>query len=250
MYILIVDDDKLICENIKSKLTRLGYAEQYTIVTAYSATEAEIMYDRYLPAIIITDIHMPSVNGLVLIKRLSSRSHKSHIFVLSSYDDYDYVRKAFLLGVTDYMLKPVDIDELDSKLKKINSGPPADQAPLTEQMADNGAEDMMRRAIAYIEENISRPITMRVVADYVGLSYNYFSKQFKEYAQSNFAHYVHLRRIELSKKYLHDPAFKIQDIAKKLGYDNPSEFSRAFKKYSGCYPREYRNQTISSPPKN
>ena len=245
MYILIVDDDKLICENIKSKLTRLGYAERYKIVTAYNATEAEIMYDRYLPAIIITDIHMPSVNGLVLIKRLSSRSHKCHIFVVSSYDDYDYVRKAFLLGVTDYMLKPVDIDELDSKLKKIDSPQSEHRADNHELGANHGAEQMMKNAIEYIEENISRPISMRLVADYVGLSYNYFSKLFKEHTQCHFAHYIHLRRIELSKKYLGDPTFKIQDIAKKLGYDNPSEYSRAFKKYTGYYPREYRSHASS-----
>lgn len=245
MYILIVDDDKLICENIKSKLTRLDYANRYTIVTAYNATDAEIMYDRHLPAIVITDIHMPSVNGLALIKRLLNRSHKADIFVLSSYDDYEYVRQAFLLGVTDYMLKPVDIEELDSKLKKMDGQSPP-QKPQAEAPPDYGAERLMRHALEYIEENMSRSISMRDVADHVGLSYNYFSKLFKEHTQCHFAHYVHLRRIERSKKYLRDPGFKIQDIAKKLGYDNPSEFSRAFKKYAGCYPREYRERPVPS----
>ncbi|QTH43153.1 helix-turn-helix domain-containing protein [Cohnella sp. LGH] len=246
MFILIVDDDKLICENIKSKLTRLGYADRYKFVTAYNATDAEILYDRHLPTIMVTDIHMPSVNGLALIKRLSNRSHKAYIFVLSSYDDYEFVRQAFLLGVTDYMLKPIDIEELDSKLKKINVAAPPSQETLAETPSDYGAERMMRRALDYIEENMSRSISMRDVADYVGLSYNYFSKLFKEHTSCHFAHYVHLRRIEHSKKYLRAPGFKIQDIAKKLGYDNPSEFSRAFKKYAGCYPSEYRDRLSSS----
>lgn len=242
MYIIIVDDDKLICENIKSKLTRLGYADRHTIITAYNSTDAEILYDRHLPAIVITDIHMPSVNGLVLIKRLLNRSHKANIFVLSSYDDYEYVRQAFLLGVTDYMLKPVDIEELDSKLKKLDGHPPVRKEAQIDAPPDYGTERMMRNALEYIEENMIRSISMRDVADHVGLSYNYFSKLFKEHTQSHFAHYVHLRRIERSKKYLQDSSFKIQDIAKKLGYDNPSEFSRAFKKYVGIYPREYRER--------
>ncbi len=245
MHILIVDDDKLICENIKSKLSRLGYSDRYTIDTAYNATDAEILYDRYLPTIMITDIHMPSVNGLALIRRLANRPHRANIVVLSSYDDYDYVRQAFLLGVADYMLKPVDIEELDSKLRKIEGSSSANKEPQREEIPDYGTERVMRHALAYIEENISRSISMREVSGHVGLSYNYFSKLFKAQTKHHFSHYLHLRRIELSKKYLHDPGFKIQDIAKKLGYENPSEFSRAFKKYAGCYPREYRERTAA-----
>lgn len=246
MHILIIDDDKLICENIKSKLSRLGYNERYTILTVCNATEGEMMFDQYLPDIVITDIQMPSVSGLTLIERLSKRKHKANIYVLSGYDDYEYVRKAFLLGVTDYMLKPLDIDELDRKLKKADRVPSKVMKFSKEEASqDSVMEQTIRSAKVYIEENLSRPISMREVADHVNLSYNYFSKLFKEHTRCHFAHYFHQRRIELSKKYLHDPSFKVQDIAKKIGYVNPSEFSRAFKKYEGCYPTEYRSRAVS-----
>ncbi|MEG0693284.1 MAG: response regulator [Oscillospiraceae bacterium] len=242
MYLLIVDDDKLICENIKSKLIRLKYQERYTIITAYNATEAEILYDKHNPQIVITDIHMPGINGLVLIERLLKKEHQAKTFVLSGFDDYEYVRKAFLLGVTDYMLKPVDIEELHSKLSKIEITPLVDSLNSSETKQANETEDIMRIALNYIDLNVSKPITMRNVADSVGLSYNYFSKLFKQYTNSHFADYIHMRRIEEAKKYLSDPSFKIQEIAKKLGYENPSEFSRAFKKYAGCYPTELRGK--------
>ncbi|MCM3749031.1 helix-turn-helix domain-containing protein [Paenibacillus pasadenensis] len=243
IHILMVDDDKLICENIKSKLTRLGYASHYTLLMAHSATEAEILYDRHAPEFVITDIHMTAVNGLTLIQRLMDRRHQANIVVLSSYDYYEYVRTAFLLGVKDYMLKPLDIDELDSKLKKLGAVSAKSRELREEEAGAIGTERVvMRHALLFIEDNLSRSISMRDVADHVGLSYTYFSRLFKEHTQSHFAHYVHLLRIERSRKYLQEPSFKIQDIAKKLGYENSSEYSRAFKKYTGQYPSEYRER--------
>lgn len=236
MAILIVDDDKLICENIKSKLTRLKYDKTYKLLLAYNATEAEIFYDRYSPEIVITDIHMPAISGLVLIERLLNKEHKADIIVLSGYDDYEYVRKAFLLGVKDYMLKPVDIDELDRKIRKLQ-----DPNPKKEDKIDDRI-DVMELALDYIDMNINRSITMRDVAEHVGFSYNYFSKLFKDCTQTSFSDYMHKRRIKLSKNYLRDPRYKIYNIAEKVGYNSPEEFSRAFKRYIGCYPSEYRGE--------
>ncbi|MEG1687063.1 MAG: response regulator [Angelakisella sp.] len=248
MYLLIVDDDKLICENIRSKLTRLGYQNQYTILTAAAATDAEILYDTYLPQIVITDIHMPGVSGLTLIERLLAKPHKATVMVLSGYDDYDYVRKAFLLGATDYMLKPLDIDELDSKLRKLCLPQEECNTPTPGVSQQSDADlDVIQHALQYIQANISRSLSMREVAEQVGLSYNYFSKLFKETTHMNFSGYIHMCRIELSKKYLRDPSCKIQGIAKKMGYETSSEFSRAFKKYTGCYPTEYRESEEPSP---
>lgn len=241
MYILVVDDDKLICENIRSKLSRLGYLERYDIISAYNATDAEILFERHHPQIVITDIHMPVISGLSLIERLLHKQIETNIFVLSGYNDYDYVRKAFLLGVTDYMLKPIDIDELGSKLSKITQQ--AEDTVREEIPSIKTEQDIMQVALKYVDDNVSRSLSMREVADNVGLSYNYFSRLFKQTTNSHFSSYVQQRRIELSKKYLQDPSFQIQEISQKLGYENPSEFSRVFKRYTGCYPTAYRNNS-------
>lgn len=237
MYLLIVDDDKVICQGIIGKLKRIHYDQYYQFLTAHSVPEAEDLYDQYQPEIVITDIQMPGFSGLTLIERLRKKENLPKIFVLSGYDDYEYVRKAFLLGATDYMLKPVDIKELEGKLggDTLSLGKPIDKLKGTDK-------HIIALAIEYIDLNLHRNITMGEVAKNVSLSYSYFSKLFKEHTNSTFPAYIHKRRIEISKLYLMDPSIKIVDLAKKIGYEDPSIFSRIFKKYEGCYPTEYREK--------
>lgn len=234
-YLLVVDDDKVICDNIHSKLCRLGYDRQFSILLATSATDALILADRYLPEIIITDIHMNAISGLGLIERLRQKQCSAKIFVLSGYDDYEYVRKAFLLGVVDYMLKPLAIGELDRKLKSVLSGQSPPAVP-----AEEGC-DTIEAAIRLIDENLNQNVSMKEVADAMGISYFYFSKLFKQKTGRNFVEFTHLRRIELAKQYLRDPEFTIGEIGYKLGYETPKQFSRAFTRYCGCPPSMYRS---------
>ena len=246
---LIVDDDPLICENIVSKLTRLHYDQTYNIITANNATDAFILVQKHHPELIITDIRMNTISGLGLIEKIHSINFYPKIFVLSGYDDFDYVRKAFLLGVCDYMLKPVDIQELDAKLQtalvSANSGGAAADREEKPQPEADGSLDIMDAALRYIDENLSQNITMKDVSDNINISYYYFSRLLKQKTNKNFSEYVHMRRIELAREYLKDPSFTISEIAYKLGYTNQNQFSRVFKRYCGEYPTIYRQQQNS-----
>ncbi len=87
---------------------------------------------------------------------------------------------------------------------------------------------------------------MKDVSETINISYYYFSKLFKQRTNTNFSEYLHLRRIELAKKYMDDPSFSISDIAYKLGYENQNQFSRVFKRYCGEYPTIYRQNKIDT----
>lgn len=232
-YLLIIDDDELICQNVQSKLVRLGYVEKYQLLMTTSCSEAQWLYDKYRPAVVITDIQMPVMSGLTLIRQFNASEHQAKIFVLSSYDDYDYVRNAFLLGVTDYILKPISIEELRKKMADFNPVPVSREKP---------SGDSMVAAVRYIEENLHQSINMADVANHVCISYTHFSRLFKAYTGQSFNRYLNEKRLEQAKKYLKDPIIKIQAIANKVGYQNSSEFSRAFKHYLGLYPTEYRGR--------
>ena len=98
----------------------------------------------------------------------------------------------------------------------------------------------MQAALDYIERNLTRELTMDEVASDIAMSYNYFSKRFREYTGCNFPEYINQRRIERAKIYLLDPSLKIAEIAYKIGYHSASTFSRTFQKYEGCYPTDFR----------
>lgn len=238
MRILIVDDDELICENVKSKLRRIVGDSSLICDTAHSVVEAKLAVGAHVPDIVITDLNMSGISGLSLVKYIKKNYPQVHIYVLSGYDDYQLVRQAFLNGAEDYLLKPMEIGELKEKvLGKAFGGGAATQQ--TDQR-DKTAGFQMEAALVYIEDNLTRELTMDEVAGSIAISYNYFSRRFKEYTGYGFSEYINLRRIARSKSYLEDPSLKIADIAYKVGYNSASTFSKTFKKYEGCYPADYR----------
>ena len=116
--LLLVDDEELICKGLMSMIQRLDNKEVRSLEYTTDSLEALEIIEKQKPDIVITDIKMPNISGLDLIER-SSRDIL--YIVLSGYDDFHYVKEAYNLGIVDYMLKPVIIDELRLVLEKANS---------------------------------------------------------------------------------------------------------------------------------
>lgn len=231
--VLIVDDDEFICHNIESKLLRLNCETAFEIRKAYDACAAISVYGEMKPDILITDIKMPGMSGLSLVEAIRRTDKDILIFILSGYDDFNYVRQAFLAGVTDYLLKPLSFSELGDKLRK-HTGARAENEKVESDIY------LIDRAVSYIQNNLGRPFTMEEVAGSCSISYNYFSKWFKDQIGIPFSKYVNLKRMEYARELLEDPMNLILNIAKKVGFDNPQHFSRAFKRTYGVYPYKYR----------
>ena len=115
--ILIVDDKKLdrdgICFLIKQNNLPLN------TFTAASGEEALNLLDRQHFDILLTDIRMPSMTGLELIKESKKRYDDLKFIIFSSYGDFEYAKTAINIGIEDYLLKPVKINEFTDCLRKI-----------------------------------------------------------------------------------------------------------------------------------
>ena len=105
MYsILIIDDEPIVKIALRSILPWESYG--FSICgTASNGLEALQLIERQHPDIIITDLKMPEMDGLELIRTLKEREYPGEILVLSNYEDFDSVRNALILGATDYLLK-------------------------------------------------------------------------------------------------------------------------------------------------
>lgn len=120
MYsILIVDDEKVICEGIKHRISMLNIPGLDSIQTALDGKEALKIIQKSPPDIIITDIRMPEVSGLELMETISGKYPHIKFIVLSGYETYDYIRSAFKLGAVDYLLKPVTTEDLEYHIRSI-----------------------------------------------------------------------------------------------------------------------------------
>lgn len=111
MRILIVEDDFVVRQGICLSLEW----EKYELSICADASNGKLgleLAERLHPDIIITDIRMPIMDGLEFTEKVLNILPDVKIIILSGYDDFSYAQKALRLGVNDYLLKPVDADEL------------------------------------------------------------------------------------------------------------------------------------------
>lgn len=119
MYkIIIIDDEKNIREGLKVIFDWNKY-DCEVIATLEDGKEGLEAALALQPDIIVTDIKMPIMDGLEMIKQLIQHNCRSKLIILSGYSEFQYAKKAIALGVKSYLLKPIDEEELDTCLSLI-----------------------------------------------------------------------------------------------------------------------------------
>lgn len=115
--ILIVDDEPKMLRDLVTLVQQID--ENFVISHATNAIEAQSLIEQNAFDIVITDIHMPVMNGLELITWLKDRNDPAIPVVISGYSYFEYARTAMKLGVTDYLLRPADPVEIAKVLSSI-----------------------------------------------------------------------------------------------------------------------------------
>lgn len=238
--ILIVDDEQFICDSVQLKISRLEHPVRYCTVCCNSGSAALKLLGQQKFDALITDIRMPFMTGITLIRSARKAGFAGKIFVLSGYDDFSYVRDAFTGGADDYLLKPVSVAELDKKLRLflLPNGRPAQGTPAAHDAVPG------RSAIQYAQEYIranymNSGLRMEEVAKHVSLSYSHFSSLFRKETGTTFPAYLRRLRVEKAIEYLNDPDMKIAEICYRVGFKYPQQLSNDFKKVTGVYPSEF-----------
>lgn len=119
--VLIADDEPMLRMALKSIVPweKLGCR---IIGEAANGKAACSFIDNTVPDILITDIKMPEMNGIDLIRNIRKKEYKTQVLVLSGFDDFEYVREALMLGAADYILKPyISEQKLRETLEKVIS---------------------------------------------------------------------------------------------------------------------------------
>jgi len=106
----------------------------------------------------------------------------------------------------------------------------------------------IQEAMTYIRENLGQDISRMEVADMLHLNEEYFSKMFHRYAGSTFKEFVMAERMQQAQRLLKHSRLSVSLIASRVGYDNFSYFSKAFKKVTGLTPQEYRKENARKEP--
>ncbi len=137
MYrMLVVDDESWIRERIISTIDWAALGIEIA-GEAEDGIEALNISKEKLPDIILTDIRMPCLDGLDFVRQLRDNGIKSKVIIISGYGDFEYTQKAIRLGADDYILKPVEDEDLIAAVKRCIAG----------ILAYNDKQDLLQAAL-------------------------------------------------------------------------------------------------------
>lgn len=91
----------------------------------------------------------------------------------------------------------------------------------------------------YIEQQLCDKIDMKEACKLLNMSYNYFSKHFKEIMGTSFIEYVNFKRIHMAERHLATKTASVNEVARMVGLENITHFYRLFQRYNGCTPKQY-----------
>ena len=237
MYqLIIVDDEEKIVDGIANLFpwNEIGFE----VVGKFQTAKEVLEYvKRKRVDVVMSDVEMPDMNGMELCSKIHEISNVKFVF-FSSHQNYEYFRSAIKQKAFDYLLKPIKYDELLSCFEKIKEILQEEQK-IEEPEPKSYYEQIVSEVKAYLEEHY-KDASLEVAAKRVNLSSSYLSKIFKEKSGVGFADYLLKVRMEKACRMLEDIQYKSYDIAYYVGYDNPKNFSRAFKSFYNISPTDYR----------
>ncbi|MHB0876006.1 MAG: response regulator, partial [Anaerolineae bacterium] len=116
--VVVVDDSAEIVSNIE----RMLYFEPdiEVIGTANDGETGLQLVRETKPDVVLLDINMPGMDGLTTAQAITSTIPGTQVIMMSVQDDLDYLRRAMLAGARDYILKPLDIDEVSNKVRQVH----------------------------------------------------------------------------------------------------------------------------------
>lgn len=244
---MIVDDEEKSVEVLKKKIERHKSSIKY-VYGANSAEQAREIMKKHSIQLLLCDIEMPGESGLEFIEWIRDEKNLSQYniecIILTCYPEYEFMRKAMQLGCSDYLLKPVDEDELYQVIEKAIGIIREKQNSEIEEMENgNHTQDVVyQKMIPFIKKNLNKTFSVTDIASYIALNPQYTMRLFKKTTGLSILEYVTKERIEQAKRLLETTQYNNDIIAEKIGYVSVSYFIRQFKKVCGVTPREYKKK--------
>lgn len=157
MKLLIVDDDGQIRSGIEQGIDWHAL-DIKQVMTASNGLEALQRFTEQLPEIVITDVRMPGMDGLELLKQMKEIKPQTRVIILSGYNDFDYLKKAIQWDAADYEMKPIRARSLIALIQKVK------EEIIRERVTEQEFHKYLESSkMAFVEELLAGKITDRLV---------------------------------------------------------------------------------------
>jgi len=243
--LLIVEDNPDVVAYIRSFMD-----SDYLILIAENGKEGlKKALDKY-PDIVISDVMMPEMDGFEFCQKIKSDGRLSHIpvILLTAKADLDSRIEGLEFGADDYVTKPFEGRELQirsrnlieqrRKLREkfsslINMNP-------QEIAASSMDEQLLQRLLAVFEDHIEEPdFSIEQLARDIGMNRRHLNRKIKAMTNLSTRHFIRTLRLQRAAKLLGNASGTVSEIAYKVGFNNLSYFTRAFREHFGQLPSEF-----------
>lgn len=233
--LLLVDDDKGFREEFKDALY------EYTIIEASSGAEAlQILKNPNDVDIVILDIRLPDMNGIEILKKIRVLNPQLGVIILTGYYSKEVAIESLRGHADDFIEKPSNENTIKKIVKDV-----INKKGIIASVSDVDIKGKIEKVKLFLEKNHEKKVSLEDVAKVVCLSPKYLSKIFKEFTGKGFTEYRLSVKLEKAKDFLKQ-GYTINEIAYKLGYNNPESFERMFKNVFGVSPSKYKAETINN----
>ena len=245
MYkVLIVEDEEMIRKGLRYTFDWLK-ADCIVIDEAGNGKEGLDKIKKLEPDIVILDITMPIMDGITMLEKSVNDFIYSTI-IISGYDEFEFAKMAIKLGVSEYLLKPVEQKQLSAALERAK-----EQVELKKQyeILKESAMDIenievlqmdliqnkpkvskhVSCLLKHVEENYNKKISIQDLVESLGMSDTYLNQKFKEETTYTFNEFVNRYRIQKAINYMKTVEGKVYTIAHDVGFSDYRYFISVFK---------------------
>lgn len=257
LKVLIVEDEEIIRRGLVYTIDWMSM-DCMVVGAAADGKEGLAMLQDNDIDIVIADIIMPQMTGIEMLE--AARSLKIKPFksiILTSYATFDYAHKAVHLQVADYLLKPVDEDELRNTIQKIKKNMEESRAyssmvALTKQgdigklvdwdvyLNENTLKNSyVTQALYKIRDYYHEKISIDSIAEELDVSASYLSRKFKDATGQTFLEILMRYRIQKAICLLKKGIYRVYEVSDLTGFSDYKNFCVVFKKYTKTSPTEF-----------
>jgi len=233
--VVIVEDEFRIRQGLGQLINKVNLGCQVIGEAENGYEGLKIIIDTE-PDIVMTDIQMPKMDGLAMIKKAREMGMKCIFVILSGYADFEYARQGIKLGVREYLLKPATISDVKKLLINLTANVAKRQMSETKtQMYSPVIKDM----IVTMEASYGLRLGLDTFSEKYRLTPEYISNLFAKETGTTFSNYLKRIRMEKAKELILETDMKIYEVACSVGYPDQKYFSKVFKEYNGVSAKQF-----------
>ena len=241
--VLLVEDENLIRRGLKFQM---DWTAVQCVVSGEAASGREGLEQikTIHPDLVITDIRMPDMDGLEMLAA-GREECPFEAIIISGYSEFEYAKRAIHLGVSEYLLKPVDLNELKTCILRLSAKREEESAlrepaiPLATALdpasvCNQYAAEMLQ----YIQQHYAERISLTDLSQVLNIYCTHLNAKFKAETGYTFHDFLNYYRISKAVELQKLGTYKLYEIAELVGFSDYKYFNKVYKRYVGYAPNK------------